>query len=113
MARIPGAGKFAKFLKANKISIRRASLALHVSDPTIIAWRDGDKTPTPEHRVAIRTWTNGAVVEDDWRTDREREQSASAAVVKPFEPEPSSSPEPAPQAADAPPLTGTHGQGGE
>ncbi len=106
MARIPGAAKFAKFLKTNKISIRRAADALHVSDPTIIAWRNGDKTPSPEHRGAIKTWTNGEVGEDDWRTEREREQAASAALVKPFEPAPQSSPEPEAAPASEPKPTG-------
>jgi hypothetical protein len=86
MSRIPGPGKFRKFLRTNKISIRKAADALHVTDPTIIAWRDGDKAPSPEHRVAIRVWTNGEVLDDDWRTDRERDQAANAALVRPFGP---------------------------
>lgn len=87
MSQDSGAAKFDKFLKDNGISIRRAAESLHVSDPTILDWRNDRKTPSPEHRVAIRTWTKGAIAEGDWQTKREREQAKSAALVKPFEPE--------------------------
>src|SRR5690349_18722536 len=86
MSSPPGPKKFADFLKKHRISIRRAAEALHVSDPSIIDWRDGDKTPNPDHRRAIRVWTHDEIVEDDWQSEREAERAETAASVKPFVP---------------------------
>lgn len=86
MARYKGPSKFSKFLEDNDISVHQAARGLHVTDPTVIDWRDGKKPPSPDHRVAIRIWTKSAVVEDDWpRTKREIKQSANVALVRPFD----------------------------
>lgn len=91
MAKRSAAEKFDKFLKDNGISIRKAGEALRVTDPTILDWRHARKVPSPEHRVAIRVWTNGAVAESEWKTERERVQAKAASTVEPFVPQPEGS----------------------
>lgn len=84
MPRTEGSKKFRKFLKAKGVSIRGAVEALQVSIPTVVDWRNGKKSPTHEHRVAICTWTNGTIAEDDWKTARERRRAKKIAKVTPF-----------------------------
>lgn len=85
------ASKFAKFLRVNKIPKRKAARDLGVSAPTLLGWLEGKIVPEQGRRPAIRVYTRGAVVEDDWVTKHEREVAARAATVRPFdEPEPAS-----------------------
>jgi hypothetical protein len=83
-----GPQKLAVFLARNEIPKRKAARDLKVSAPTILDWLSGSKAPSPPHRAAIRVWTNGEIVETDWATAREREQTENASEVRPFEPEP-------------------------
>lgn len=62
----PGSELFGDFLERNDLSNAEAARALHVSRPTIFAWREGDKIPTAAHRAAIAKWTEGTVPESSW-----------------------------------------------
>lgn len=86
--RTAGGDKFSAFLGgANptgaRITIDTARRALGVSDPTILAWRDGEAKPSPILRDAIERWTSGAVKAADWVDDEERKAIERAASVEP------------------------------
>jgi transcriptional regulator with XRE-family HTH domain len=85
MARTAGSQKLHKFLELKGISMRKAGEDLGVADPTVLDWRRGRKSPKPEHRTAIRIWTNGEIAESDWQTKSELKKAARAENVKPFE----------------------------
>jgi len=92
-----GARLFAAFLAGqnptkNKITIDAARRALGVSDPTILAWRDGGAKPSRTLRDAIERWTSGAVKAADWSDDEERKAIERAASVTPVAAEPAAPP---------------------
>ena len=81
-----GVKKLRDFLKTTKVSRRKAAKAVSVSNPTMLDWLAGRKTPTPAHRQAIAIWTGGAVPECGWASRREREAAEKAGKVVPYEP---------------------------
>lgn len=90
MARVkkgrPGHELFGEFLDRHGISNADAGRALHVSRPTVFAWRSGDKTPTAPHRGAIEKWTDGDVLAGSWPlSTKEAEQVAALKQVETFD----------------------------
>jgi hypothetical protein len=83
---VPGPAKLAAFLEKNGISKRQAARDLRVSAPTVLDWLNEVKAPEKQNRTAIRVYTRGEVVEDDWATEKEIAAAERAAEVRPFEP---------------------------
>jgi len=78
LAHVNGAERFAAFLARNDITLAAAARALHVSAPTILAWRDGEKVPTALNQDRIAIWTRGAVRSSHWGVARD------AVKVRPY-----------------------------
>jgi hypothetical protein len=74
-----GSQRFADFLDRNDITLAAAARALHVSAPTVLAWRDGDKEPTDVNKDRIEIWTKGFVRRSHWGVVRD------AVKVRPYD----------------------------
>jgi len=77
-----GAVLLGGFLKKNSITRAAAGQAIGVADPTVCDWVGGKKRPRHEMRVAIETWSNGAVPAESWMTAAEKR--AAQKQVQPF-----------------------------
>lgn len=55
-----------QFLKANDISQAKAARELGVTNAAVIVWLRGDSVPMAENKLAIETWTKGAVPAASW-----------------------------------------------
>jgi len=72
-----GATKLRAFLEARGLGSTAAARALKCTHPAVIEWLAGAKRPAFDARKAIAIWTDGAVSEDDWMRDSERERMAA------------------------------------
>lgn len=80
-SKVRGVVRFAEFLRDRKIAYSAAARALHVSVPTVWAWRHGWKLPVSGHQEAIEIWTSGFVRCGHWKLPGVRK---NAAKVRPY-----------------------------
>lgn len=78
-----GADLLFKFVDANGISYAQLGKDLGVSRVTASDWAAGFKRPSEPNRVAIETWTSGAVPASAWERASERK---AVAAVEPWSP---------------------------
>lgn len=66
MSRSLGARRLGRYLKGCGLTQKALAEALGVSTPTVHDWLSGTKVPRPPNRAAIRVFTDGEVLDNDW-----------------------------------------------